>query len=211
VEDKLVLFTAACFRRIWHLLPDERSRRLVERTEISNREEWAGWSVDVAAGEEAVSASPSIASRIAARAAVEFARGARKPLVFGYSLEVEQASVRRHWDCPRVCAEAAVKAVGHADQHAGGMEAERQGQVALLRDVFGNPFRRPSVEPSWGTPAVLALARSMFEERQFREMPVLGDALEEADCTDEQLLFQCRQPAEHVRGCWVLDLLLGKT
>ena len=50
----------------------------------------------------------------------------------------------------------------------------------------------------------------MYESRNFARMPTLADALEEAGCTNADILAHCRQPGEHVRGCWVLDLLLGK-
>ncbi|MCI0459327.1 MAG: hypothetical protein L0Z62_20450 [Gemmataceae bacterium] len=82
---------------------------------------------------------------------------------------------------------------------------------ACLREVFGPlPIRLMAVNPLWRTPAAVALARSMYEDRRFEDMPLLGDALEEAGCTDEQILSHCRGPGSHVRGCWILDLLLGK-
>jgi hypothetical protein len=82
----------------------------------------------------------------------------------------------------------------------------------VLRDVFG-PQTVVSFNPAWLTPAVTALAHSIYEDRTFDEMPVLADALEDAGCTDEAILAHCRRVddlAGHVRGCWVLDLLLGK-
>jgi hypothetical protein len=54
------------------------------------------------------------------------------------------------------------------------------------------------------------LAEDVYEEKAFERMGVLGDALEDAGCTDEVVLSHCRQGAEHVRGCWVLDLILGR-
>ena len=48
------------------------------------------------------------------------------------------------------------------------------------------------------------------EDREFGRLPVLADALEEAGCTTEAILSHCRQPGEHVRGCWVVDLLTGR-
>jgi hypothetical protein len=90
------------------------------------------------------------------------------------------------------------------------LDAEKAEQCALLRDIFGNPFRPVLLDPRWQTPAVVALARTIYEERRFQEMPVLADALEEAGCTDKAILAHCREPGEHVRGCWVLDLVLGR-
>ncbi|OAI54376.1 hypothetical protein AYO44_03650 [Planctomycetaceae bacterium SCGC AG-212-F19] len=80
----------------------------------------------------------------------------------------------------------------------------------LLRDVFGNPFRRVKVDPAWRTSTVVALAEPIFAERAFDQMPVLGDALEDAGCIDTEVLAHCRAGGEHVRGCWVVDLLLGR-
>jgi hypothetical protein len=82
--------------------------------------------------------------------------------------------------------------------------------VLLLRDLFGNPFRPVTIDRTWMTPAVVQLARSLYEERRFEDMPILADALEEAGCQDAAVLEHCRGPGPHVRGCWVLDLLLEK-
>lgn len=83
----------------------------------------------------------------------------------------------------------------------------------LLREVFGNPFRSPRLPEHWrvwneGT--IARLARHVREEGRFDEMPVLGDALEEAGCVDDQILAHCRSTAPHVAGCWVLRLLLAE-
>jgi len=85
--------------------------------------------------------------------------------------------------------------------------------VELLRDVFGNPFRPTPVDPawlSWRDGTVAKLARAFYAEGRFGDLPVLGDALEEAGCDDPALLAHCRGPGPHSRGCWVVDLLLGK-
>ena len=80
----------------------------------------------------------------------------------------------------------------------------------LLRDIFGNPFRPVAADPKWLTSAVVGLAQAIYEERAFDRMPILADALEEAGCDNADVLNHCRQPGEHVRGCWVVDLVLGK-
>ncbi len=56
-----------------------------------------------------------------------------------------------------------------------------------------------------------ALARSIYDDRAFDRLPVLADALEDAGCTDAAILDHCRGPGPHVRGCWVVDLILGKS
>jgi hypothetical protein len=91
--------------------------------------------------------------------------------------------------------------------------AEAASQCLLLRDIFGSPFRRVQIQRSWlawngGT--VLQLAEGIYEERAFDRLPILADALEEAGCIDTAILDHCRGPGPHVRGCWVIDLILGK-
>jgi len=92
----------------------------------------------------------------------------------------------------------------------GSVRATRAGQANLVRCVFGNPFRPVTAELSWFTAPVVSLARSMYESRDFTAMPVLADALEEAGCDNADILSHCRGPGPHVRGCWVVDLALGK-
>jgi hypothetical protein len=83
-------------------------------------------------------------------------------------------------------------------------------QKAIVLDIFANPFRPTTINPSLLTPAVVSIAQSIYEERAFDQMPILADALEESGCDHADILNHLRQPGEHVRGCWVLDLLLGK-
>jgi hypothetical protein len=90
---------------------------------------------------------------------------------------------------------------------------ERQRHVQVIRELFGNPFRPASVAPrclSWNDGTVPRIAQSIYAERAFERMPVLADALEDAGCDDADILAHCREPGPHVRGCWVVDLLLGK-
>jgi hypothetical protein len=89
--------------------------------------------------------------------------------------------------------------------------SEDRALANLVRDVFGNPFRPVEIDSQWRTTNVAALAQTIYEERAFERMPILGDALEESGCDNTDILNHCRQPGEHVRGCWVVDLLLGKS
>lgn len=91
-------------------------------------------------------------------------------------------------------------------------EENYESLASLIREVFGNPFRSVSLNPAWLTPDVLSLARGIYEERTFDRMPILADALQDAGCTNDDILNHCREENHtHVRGCWVVDLLLGKT
>ena len=88
-------------------------------------------------------------------------------------------------------------------------------QSTLIRDIFGNPFRpRPAVDAawlSWNDGTLAKLAQGIYDDRAFDRLPILADALEEAGCANADILNHCRQPGEHVRGCWVVDLVLGKS
>jgi hypothetical protein len=64
---------------------------------------------------------------------------------------------------------------------------------------------------AWNDGIVPKLAQAIYDDRVFDRLPILADALEEAGCTNADILNHCRQPGEHVRGCWVVDLLLGKS
>jgi hypothetical protein len=88
--------------------------------------------------------------------------------------------------------------------------AEAAAQADLLREVFGNPFRPVTPDPSWRTSTVLALAAGIHGELAFDLMPILADALMDAGCDDADVLDHCRGGGPHVRGCWLVDLLLGK-
>ncbi len=84
-------------------------------------------------------------------------------------------------------------------------------QCSLVRDLFGNPFRAPALNPAWHNSSVRGVAQAIYDERRFGDLPVLADALEEAGCTEAKILAHCRGPGPHARGCWVLDLILGKS
>ncbi|MBA4192542.1 MAG: hypothetical protein C0467_31630 [Planctomycetaceae bacterium] len=85
-------------------------------------------------------------------------------------------------------------------------------QAVILRDIFGNPFRPVTIDPSWLTSDVVALATGMYESRDFSAMSILADALQDAGCDNDDVLNHCRDEKQvHVRGCWVVDLVLGKS
>jgi hypothetical protein len=90
---------------------------------------------------------------------------------------------------------------------------ERQYQCRLLRDIMGNPFRPVSLSRwalEWNDAALVKLARGIYERDCFGELPLLADALEGAGCAECDVLRHCRGEQQHVRGCWVIDLVLGK-
>jgi hypothetical protein len=92
-------------------------------------------------------------------------------------------------------------------------DSRPRNQARLFRDIVGNPFRAPQVAPAvlhWNDGTVARLAQGIYDERNFSTLPILADALEDAGCDDAALLEHCRAPGPHVRGCWLLDLLLHR-
>jgi hypothetical protein len=98
--------------------------------------------------------------------------------------------------------------------------AERRAQCDLFRCVFGHLFSQESAIPEfeiesrvllWNDRCVVRIAQAIYEERAFDRLPILADALEDAGCDNADLLSHCRSGGEHVRGCWAVDLLLGKS
>jgi hypothetical protein len=142
---------------------------------------------------------------------------------------------RQHWDASWLTASAAAAArianevalqgyyhsvlsdLRHAVLgRAGAGGGPRKNPVApVMRPVFLEHFgdvRRPvAVDPAWLTSTVVSLAEGIYAERAFDRLPILADALQDAGCEVADMLEHCRGPGPHVRGCWVVDLLLGKT
>jgi hypothetical protein len=102
--------------------------------------------------------------------------------------------------------------------------SEKRAQAALIRDLFGNPFsdlppkkgqsaltKKCPEWHTWNDATIPKLAQAIYEQGRFQELPMLADALDEAGCREEGILHHCRASGEHVKGCWVIDLLLGKS
>jgi hypothetical protein len=87
---------------------------------------------------------------------------------------------------------------------------ESRWQARALRDIVGNPFHPVALDPRWRTASVRDLASAVYEDALTDRMPILADALEDAGCGDERIIRHCRDGGIHVRGCWVIDLLLHK-
>jgi hypothetical protein len=94
-----------------------------------------------------------------------------------------------------------------------GHGADESTVTPLLREILGNPWRRPVVAPAWlawNGGAVPKLAATIYDNHAFDRLPILADALEDAGCDNADLLTHLRGPGPHFRGCWALDLVLGK-
>jgi hypothetical protein len=197
-DRKLRLFAAACCRRVWHLLRDERSRMAVVAGE------WLADGADVTDLRDLRLEAESIASR-GNHAVRQAARAAAWVVWFSDVRNWYRFNGRDLWVAVEEARSAAAKAASDGRE-------ERRSQCALFRDLAGNPFRPAAVDPRWlrwndGT--VLKMARRVYNDRAYYDLPILADALEEAGCEDATLLAHCRRPGDHVRGCWAVDLLLG--
>jgi hypothetical protein len=91
---------------------------------------------------------------------------------------------------------------------------EQHAQARLIGDIFGIPGAQKTIDPrwlGWNEGCVVRIAQGIYDDKRFQDMPILADALLDAGCDDEVILAHCREPGEHVRGCWVIDLVLGKS
>ena len=92
------------------------------------------------------------------------------------------------------------------------VDTQRCVYASLIRDIYGNPFRSIDFDPEWLTETSVGLAQTMYDARNFHAMPILADALQDAGCEDAAILDHCRDENNlHVRGCWVVDLVLNKS
>jgi hypothetical protein len=125
-----------------------------------------------------------------------------------------RAQARAHHAAADATVEAALKATIQMQIWARHFVSHRKFPCDLLREIVGNPFRHsPLVLPdwlAWADGTVSRMAKEIYQERSFASLPVLADALEDAGCTTRALLTHLRSPGPHVRGCWALDLILGK-
>jgi hypothetical protein len=89
-------------------------------------------------------------------------------------------------------------------------EANLRLQESIFRDIVGNPLRPAAFDARWRTGDVLGLARAAYEDGAFERLPMLADALMDAGCDDAAILGHCQGLGPHARGCWVVDLVIGK-
>ena len=112
--------------------------------------------------------------------------------------------------CPRPLEPDDTPCLERAASHAVFAGADVLNVVALLREIVGNPFRSVTIDPRRLTSTVVDLATAIYDERAFDRVRILADALLDAGCDNEEIIAHCRSKETHVRGCWVVDLILGK-
>jgi hypothetical protein len=197
-DRKLRLFAVGYCRSIWPSLKSIRSRRAVETSELyadgrtDRKSMRAAGNAAMAATRDA-HASRSLAEWMTIAAAYNAARN---------------CAFSDPWDAARF-ASGETRNAAHVNTPLGRCLA------SLLREIFDNPFRpSPFLSPAvlaWNDGTVRRIAESIYEERTFDRLPILADVLEDAGCHDADILAHCRGPGLHVRGCWLVDLLFGKT
>jgi hypothetical protein len=204
-DRKLRLFAVACCRRIWNLMTDERSKKAVEISEKY---------ADGLLGQKKLTAA-----RREAFAATKAAQSCTVPRFDPQNLTLVAtaalhacASSKRDWIAAGT-AGCASSVIFHVGGNAAGWN-EMEAQSRLLCHIIGNPFRPVRLDPSCltstVTSTVTSLATAIYQERAFDRLPILADALEDSGCGSQEVLSHLRGGGEHTRGCWALDLVLGK-
>jgi hypothetical protein len=209
---KLRLFACACCRRVWHLIQDERSRAAVVAAE-----RFADGEIDA----DTLTAAMRDAHKAAENRGLESAPGRA-------AWACVNATYKKPGDAAYACYNAAyavqlnqMAALGittNSPRWSAASSAARTGelaeQCALIRDLIGPLLFRPRrVDPAWlarNDGSARKLAQTIDDERAYDQLPILADALEDAGCADEEMLAHLRSSGPHVRGCWVVDLLLDK-
>jgi hypothetical protein len=235
---KLRLFACACCRRIWPWFRDRRCQHAVETAEkyadglVPFAEISIARDAAIAAFQEEeiqlyeekamtpayvnpafdAAADAANAQNTAYTAAYRAAIHAAEAVVFP-SHDTHDYLSYLEYGAPIRPVEASSDDESEASANTASLAAirtEQAAQAGLLHDIFGTHFRSIRLDPTWLTSTVRALAHAIYEERNFTDLPVLADALEEAGCYSQDILSHLRGPGEHTRGCWVLDLVLGK-
>jgi hypothetical protein len=210
-QRKEQLFLVACCRRIQHLAPEPEGERVLDLLERL---------ADGLATEEELQAACTVL-----RMAEADRRNNQAGTWFTEYIEATNAILAagqtgRRWEEVIDTAAAAwgysvagQYSFGEYEEYEREEEEEAARQADLLRDILGNPFQSPYLDPAWlawQDRLAVRLAEGIYQERTFEHLPILGDALEEAGCTQALILDHCRQPGPHTRGCWVVDLVLNR-
>jgi hypothetical protein len=196
-ERKLRLFACACCRQGWRWLNAHPLRLAVEAAE-----QYADNHITEEDLAEARAAAWAVRDTRAPHAAAA-ARATVRESAWPAAREAQQEIIHQVW-------KKVERAWGTASDE---KKACQRRQCDLLRDLVGNPFRRVTVDPAWRGwrgGLLMSMADRIYQARDFSDLPVLADALEEAGCTEPEMPRHCREPRPHVRGCWVIDLVLGR-
>ena len=197
-DRKRRLMVCACVRRVFGAALDRQLLGLVGAAE--------------AFADDEISRSELVAVRRLVKAAITsqnaVTRDVSRVLAARAALAVSEKEFMNIKSALEACQLAQAASSGSRRDDA--IQAEQSAQCQIGRDVFQNPFRRVTFNSGWGTSTALALAETIYSGRIFDRLPILADALEDAGCDATELLDHLRGQGPHVRGCWALDLVLGK-
>src|SRR5262245_38096778 len=190
---KLRLLACACCRRVWDYLPGKMSQHAVEVAErfadgqVSERE------LDEAGDAVEAPDDPNWSNPAAFATWRKPLKGAEEAAAWAVGFAARSVKTKLDWEAL--------------------FSRERARQAELLREIAGNPFQAvgmPSGLLAWENGTIARMAQSIYETNRFGDLPILADALEDAGCSDAEILSHCRVATEHVRGCWMIDAILAK-
>ena len=184
---KLRLFSVSCCYDIWDFLTDQRSKDV-----IIAAEQFADGLITKQELETARDLAWNAYSAVAGRAASVAGWAAAN------AAAANAAGWATAWNAYSAVAAASVKV----------REQKEKLYCQFLNDIVGN--KQTIIDPRWLTSTVIDLSQTIYEEKVFERMPILSDALMDAGCDDNDILSHCREGI-HVRGCWLLDLILEKS
>jgi hypothetical protein len=211
-KRKRRLLAVACCRRICHLLEDEWTRRAVETAELFADDLAGKKELDQACAKAWNLAAQNIVVDVGEDDGSLFAAGRVNPAYAAAALAAEKVPGNVFVNTALAAAQVAM-ATGEFQSKKDACAVEYRCQAALIRDMFGNPFRPVQFNPAWLESydcLLTKLAEAIYQERRFDGLPNLGEALRDAGCQNEEILGHCHPRGEHVRGCWLLDEILGK-
>ena len=209
-ERKARLFACACCRKCYHLSKDQRSKDALEAAEAfaDGLIQYEHFS--------AVATSARDAEEDALVVYEHLSQEEDRPNAYSKIIGTRLASWVMLDTDPEdgvPILSSAISVAGFAvDSYENPKVADRE-QAAIIRDIFGNPFRPITIDNTWldwKDATIPKLAQAIYDERAFDRLPIFADALEETGCTNADILNHCRSDGAHVKGCWVVDLILGK-
>lgn len=209
-DARLALFGCACVRRVWHFVSRADVRDLIVTVEqfaagnatlseveaaatlvLSDPMAWETMRTDFANGAEAITCR-AVRALVAYLAAPDGLRDVNRAVrTLAHQCRAAAALPPGGWYL--------------GDNNSPILPSEELAQCDLYRDIV--PLEPPAFDPSWRTSAVVGIADAMFDSREFGNMPILADAIEDSGCTDERVIAHCRAEKPHVRGCWVIERL----
>ena len=215
-DRKLRLFACACYYRIREILPDPRAQQAVSVTErfadgaASRQEMKDAWDLicepfnaleerwRASEGDECLALMPT-------KGALALAFQIVRPLAQQAAYYASSNAYLTYADI------VSAGAARSSPQYWESRLDEEQVQAEILRCIFGNPFADQEAIPLESIDfRVKNLAQQIYTNRDFADLPRLADALEDAGCTSDSVLRHCRSQHIHFRGCWVIDLILGR-